>query len=59
METRQAVLALVALGTLVMTTRAIVAGLSGDIGTVGRQVGVGGIVFAFGAALYRNWDSVG
>ncbi|MFW5937872.1 MAG: hypothetical protein ACOCSN_02920 [Halanaeroarchaeum sp.] len=59
METRHAVLALVALLTLVMTARAVIAGLSGDFGTVGRQVGVGGIVFAFGVALYRNWDAVG
>jgi hypothetical protein len=59
METRHAVLALVALVTLVMTVRGIIAGLSGDFGTVGRQVGVGGILLAFGVALYRNWDSVG
>jgi hypothetical protein len=59
METRTAVLALVALVTLVMTVRGVIAGLSGDVGTVGRQVGVGGILLAFGVALYRNWDSVG
>jgi len=59
METRHAVLALVALVTLVMTVRGVIAGLSGDVGTVGRQVGVGGILLAFGVALYRNWDSVG
>jgi len=59
METRHAVLALVALVTLVMAVRAVVAGLSGDFGTVGRQVGVGGILLAFGTGLYRNWDSVG
>ena len=59
METRHAVLALVALVTTVMAVRAVIAGLNGDFGTVGRQVGVGGIVFAFGAALYRNWESVG
>ncbi|WP_176450662.1 hypothetical protein [Halorubrum ezzemoulense] len=59
METRHAVLALVALVTVVMTVRAVVAGLDGDFGTVGRQVGVGGIVLAFGVALYRNWESVG
>ena len=52
-------LALVALVTLVMTVRAVGAGLDGDFGTVGRQVGVGGIVLAFGVALYRNWESVG
>ena len=59
METRHAVLALVALVTLVMAARAVIAGLSGDFGTVGRQVGVGGILLAFGVALYRNWDSIG
>lgn len=59
METRHAVLALVALVTLVMTIRGVIAGLSGDFGTVGRQIGVGGIVLAFGVGLYRNWDSVG
>ena len=59
METRHAVLALVGLVTLVMAVRGIVAGLGGDFGTVGRQVGVGGFVFAFGVALYRNWEAVG
>ncbi|TKX81370.1 hypothetical protein [Halorubrum sp. SD626R] len=59
METHHAVLALVALVSLVMTVRAVIAGLSGNFGTVGRQVGVGGVIFAFGVALYRNWDSVG
>ncbi|WP_049908590.1 hypothetical protein [Halorubrum distributum] len=59
METRHAVLALVALVTTIMAVRAVFAGLDGDFGTVGRQVGVGGIVLAFGVALYRNWESVG
>jgi hypothetical protein len=59
METRHAVLALVSLVTLVMAVRAAVAGLAGDFGTVGRSVGVGGTVLAFGAALYRNWESLG
>ena len=59
METRHTVLALVALVTLVMTVRAVVAVRAGDFGTVGRQVGVGGIVLAFGVGLYRNWDAVG
>ena len=59
METRHAVLALVALVTTVMAVRAVVAGLDGDFGTVGRQVGVGGVVLAFGVGLYRNWEAVG
>ena len=59
MGTRHAVLALVALVTLIMAVRAVLAGLDGDFGTVGRQVGVGGIIFAFGVGLYRNWESVG
>ena len=59
METRHTVLALVALVTLLMTVRAVVAVRAGDFGTVGRQVGVGGIVLAFGVGLYRNWDAVG
>ena len=59
METRHAVLALVALVTLVMAGRAVVAGLDGDFGTVGRQVSVGGVVLAFGVGLYRNWEAVG
>ena len=50
METRHAVLALVALVTLVMAGRAVVAGLDGDFGTVGRQVGVGG-----GGSVERVW----
>jgi len=59
METRHAVLALVVLVTLVMTVRGVVAGLNGDFGTVGRQVGVGGFILAFGVVLYRNWEAVG
>ncbi|MEZ3118013.1 hypothetical protein RYH80_19015 [Halobaculum sp. MBLA0147] len=42
-----------------MSVRAIVAAAAGDFGTVGRQIGVGGIVVGFGVALYRNWNSVG
>jgi len=59
METRHAVLALVLVVTLVMSIRGVVAVLEGDLGTFGRQVGVGGIVFVFGLALYRNWDDIG
>ncbi|QCC49007.1 hypothetical protein [Halobellus limi] len=59
METRHAVLSLVAVVTLVMAARAVIAGIAGEIGTVGRQLAVGGIVLAFGVALYRNWESVG
>ncbi|SDY11472.1 hypothetical protein [Halobellus clavatus] len=59
METRSAVLTLVTVVTLVMLVRAVVAVADGDFGTVARQVGVGGIVLAFGVALYRNWESVG
>ncbi|MFD1686806.1 hypothetical protein [Halobellus litoreus] len=59
METRHAVLSLVAVVTLVMTVRAVIAGLNGEIGTVGRQFAVGGIVLAFGVALYRNWETIG
>ncbi len=59
METRHAVLSLVALVTFVMAVRAIVAALNGELGTVGRQLAVGGIVLAFGVALHRNWETVG
>lgn len=59
METRHAVLSLVAVVTLVMAVRTVVAGINGEIGTVGRQLAVGGIVLAFGLGLYRNWEAVG
>jgi len=59
METRLAVLTLVAVVTGVMAVRAVVAVQNGEFGTVGRQVGVGLIVLAFGVALVRNWDQVG
>jgi hypothetical protein len=59
MDTSSAVLTLVGVLTAVMTVRAVVAAARGDFGTVGRQVGVGGILLAFGIGLYRNWDSVG
>lgn len=59
MDTRHAVLLLVVLVTLVMGMRGVVAALDGDIGTVARQVAVGGLVLAFGVGLYRNWNAVG
>jgi len=59
METRHAVLSLVTVISLVMGVRAVVAGVNGDVGTVGRQLAVGGIVLGFGVALYRNWEAVG
>jgi len=59
METRHAVLALVLLVTSIMAVRGAVAIANGDFGTFGRQVGVGGIVLAFGVAIYRQWDQIG
>jgi len=59
METRRAVLVLVLVLTLVMGVRGVVALRAGDVGTVARQVAVGGILLAFGVGLYRNWGSVG
>jgi steroid 5-alpha reductase family enzyme len=59
METRHAVLLLVAAVTVVMAVRAAVALQNGEFGTVGRQVGVGAVVLAFGAALYRRWETLG
>ena len=59
METRWAVLALVVIVTAVMAVRGIVAIQNGEFGTVGRQFGVGAIVFTFGIALVRYWDQVG
>jgi len=59
METRRAVLLLVAVVTAVMVVRAVVAAQNGAFGTVGRQAGVGAIVLAFGVALVRYWDQVG
>jgi len=56
METRDVVLALVGLVTAVMTVRAVVALNAGDVGTVGRQIGVGGVILAFGIGLYRRWN---
>ncbi|MFC7078099.1 hypothetical protein [Haloarcula halophila] len=59
MEIRWTVLALVVVVTAVMMVRGIVAVQHGEFGTVGRQLGVGAIVFAFGVALVRNWHRVG
>jgi hypothetical protein len=59
METRHAVLLLVAAVTVGMAVRAAVALQNGEFGTVGRQVGVGAVVLAFGAALYRRWETLG
>ena len=59
MRTRSAVFVLVAVVTLIMVVRAVVAVRNGEFGTVGRQVGVGAIVLGFGVALVRYWDDVG
>jgi hypothetical protein len=59
MDTRDAVLLLVLLVTGVMGVRGVVAALAGDIGTLARQITVGGLVLAFGVGLYRNWNAVG
>jgi hypothetical protein len=59
METRHSVLLLVSAVTVVMAARAVVALQNGEFGTVGRQVGVGAVVLAFGAALYRRWETLG
>jgi len=59
MEARRAVLVLVMVVTGVMIVRGIVAVWNGEIGTVGRQVGIGAVVLAFGVALVRDWDQVG
>jgi len=59
MKTRLAVLVLVAVVTAVMVVRGVVAVQNGELGTVGRQMGVGAVVLAFGVALVRYWDEVG
>jgi hypothetical protein len=59
MDTRDAVLLLVLLVTGVMGVRGVVAALTGDVGTLARQITVGGLVLAFGVGLYRNWNAVG
>jgi len=59
MDTRHAVLSLVVVVTTVMAVRGAVAIAEGDVGTLARQVAVGGILLAFGVGLYRNWDAIG
>jgi len=59
METRRAVLVLVLVVTAVLLVRGAVALGNGEFGTVGRQLGVGAVVFAVGVALARYWDRVG
>ena len=59
MDTRRAVLMLVCLVTVIMAIRGVIALRNGDFGTFGRQLGGGGIVFAFGIALVRRWDEIG
>jgi uncharacterized membrane protein (DUF373 family) len=59
MATRHAVLTLVVVVTLVMGVRGIVAVLDGDVGTLLRQVAVGGILLAFGVGLFKQWDDLG
>ena len=58
-EARHAVLALTLLVTTVMAVRGVVALAAGDVGTVARQVAVGGFVLAFGVALVRRWETLG
>ena len=58
-EARRAVLALTLLVTAVMAVRGAVALAAGDVGTVARQVAVGGFVLAFGVALVRRWETLG
>lgn len=59
METRWTVLVLVVILTAILAVRGVVAIQNGAYGTVGRQMGVGTIVFAFGVALVRHWGQVG
>jgi hypothetical protein len=58
-EARHAVLVLTLLVTAVMAVRGAVALVDGDVGTVARQVAVGGFVLAFGVALVRRWETLG
>ena len=59
MDARRGAFALVTLVTAIMAIRGLVAFRNGDLGTVGRQLGVGGIVLAFGIGLVRHWDDIG
>jgi TRAP-type mannitol/chloroaromatic compound transport system permease large subunit len=59
METRQVVLALVVLVTLVIVVRGVVALGAGEFGTVARQGAIGAVVLAFGIGLYRRWETIG
>jgi hypothetical protein len=59
MDTRRVVFVLVCLVTAIMAIRGFVALQNGEFSTVGRQLGVGVIVFIFGIALVRRWDEIG
>jgi hypothetical protein len=59
METRHGVLALVLVVTALMLGRGLVALTRGDVGTVGRQLGVGAVLLVFGLALVARWDEIG
>jgi hypothetical protein len=58
-ETLQTVVGLVLSVTPVMGVRGLVAVRTGDVGTLARQVAVGGILLVFGVGLYRRWDTIG
>jgi hypothetical protein len=47
---------MVGLVTAVMSVRADVVLTMGDIGTLGRQIGLGSVILAFGIGLYRWWN---
>jgi hypothetical protein len=59
METQRTLLVLIALLTAIMILRAVVAATNGNFGTVGRQIGVGSVILAFGVGLVRYWDRIG
>lgn len=59
METRSAVLGLVAVVTGILAVRGIVALGAGEYGTVLRQAAVGAVIAVFGLGLYRNWETLG